>query len=28
VAKKNAISHRGRAMWRFVEWLHERDPQR
>lgn len=28
VAKKNAISHRGRAMWRFVQWLHERDAQR
>lgn len=22
-ASKNAISHRGRAMWRFAQWLHE-----
>jgi XTP/dITP diphosphohydrolase len=27
VAKKNAISHRGRAMWRFAQWLHEQDVQ-
>lgn len=26
--KKNAISHRGRAMWRFAEWLHEQGGQR
>lgn len=26
--KKNAISHRGRAMWRFAQWFHERAAQR
>jgi XTP/dITP diphosphohydrolase len=25
---KNAISHRGRAMWRFAQWLHEQVVQR
>jgi XTP/dITP diphosphohydrolase len=28
VAKKNAISHRGQAMWRFAQALHERQRQR
>jgi XTP/dITP diphosphohydrolase len=27
-ASKNAVSHRGRAMWRFAQWLHEQVVQR
>jgi XTP/dITP diphosphohydrolase len=27
-ASKNAISHRGRAMWRLAQWLHEQVVQR
>ncbi len=27
-ARKNAISHRGRAMWRFAQWFHEQGLQR